>query len=172
MKYLSKCCWLMGVVFWPWIPRYTDALWAVDGPTAATWHMTVGIPLSIIAIVAGVYLPIRRRKIDKVVSMLWIFSFLVIVFQKTLVISANEMHAILLDHMQGAIDRGYVLDRIDGGNVVGERRPIVYRINRGVRWPIFYQKISEQQARIYYPWAWGRKVGGIIDVERGLLSLE
>lgn len=132
----------------------------------------IGIPLALGAIVAGIYFPIRRRRVGKGVFMLWIFVLLVVICQKTLVTSVNGVHAILLDHMQDAIDRGYVLDRPEGVNVVEERRPIVYRINRGVRWPIFYQKISEQQARIYYPWVWRRKVGAIIDVERGLLPLE
>lgn len=132
----------------------------------------IGMPLALMAILAGVYLPIRRRRFGASIFALWFFALLVAVCQKILVTSAVGMQGILIDQMQDAVERGYVLDRPEGVNALPKSRPLVYRVNHGVRWPIFYQKMSERQARIYHPWVWGQKVGGVIDVERGLLSLE
>ena len=170
-KFLKTLGLAVAFIGLAWIPRYTDTEWVADGPLVATWLVVTGW-LSLGAIFAGVYIPIRERRLTEIAAVCWISVALVLCARHFIHLSQREIDAqfVPLIEMLWARTGPFPesIPNISDGSVYAGK---TYRIEGKIRWPLYYRKTGPESCEIYTYAAFYRKRGFAISYAGGTQPL-
>lgn len=171
----QRACWpyavVVALVFWPWLPRYTDGLWAVDGPTAASWHVVLNSWLMWLAALLGIYRPLRWRRADRLTAFCWLLAAGMGASAYALHQSEQALGRVWTEQTERVLVAASVPAQSYPLNSPGSGEPLRYHVAKGVRWPLYYERLSDTEARVYTPHAFGRRLGVHISKQAGAQRL-